>query len=323
MTVSLDITQQLQSLREAAGLYQAKQHGILKVSGQDAEKLLQSLTTNDIKALSIGHLQQSALLDRKGKVQALFMVLRQSEQAFLLLTDPACHEWVQQHLTMMRFIQQVEISDESALWTWLWIIGPEALSLCGDAVGVHGDMLIHENQILIPPDRFTWHMWQDQRWGVQRVHFLLPTAEVAELQAQLNAVEIPEVAEAAVNLMRLAGGVPEFGVEIDQERILLESGLSDTYSRNKGCYPGQEVVERICAYGDGKTPYKLNIYSIKSDVKIEPQAKIYFKGDAVGTVAHSLYNPTEEQTLVAAYIATKILDQDLKLAHSDGELSLK
>jgi len=310
------------AVKQQAGLFDASDYGVLSVQGPDAVVFLQNLTTNDVKALPVGRLQWSALLDRKGRVQSLFSILRAAEDRFLLLVQADLKDATAEHLNKMRFIQRVTIGDDSERWAYLWVVGPEAIDRVGEAVGVHGDMLAASQKILIPPDRASWHLWRHERWSVPCVALLLPLNERAEALSLLAASEVPGVAKSAVDLVRLEAGVPEFGLEIDATRILLEGGLADTFSRAKGCYPGQEVIERICAYGEGKTPYKLKIIKVKGKVVLDDKIPVISQGEAVGEVVRGLYNPTSDESLLAAYVATKIAEVPATAVIQEGSLQL-
>ncbi len=227
----------------------------------------------------------------------------------MILLPPELKDTTAEHLAKMRFIQKVDITDESEKWGLLWVIGPEALARSGDALGVHGDMLAAVNKILIPPDRASWHLWRHERWSVPAITLLLPQTEVAEALDLMQASGAVAVAKAAADIVRLEREIPECGLEIDSNRILLEANLTDTFSRSKGCYPGQEVVERISAYGEGKTPFKLKILWLKGKRDLEIGAELVHGDDKAGTVVRSLYDPLKDATLVAAYVATKYLDQ--------------
>ena len=48
---------------------------------------------------------------------------------------------------------------------------------------------------------------------------------------------------------RIKAGLVEAGMEIGDKDILLEGSAERSVARNKGCYPGQEVIERIFTYG--------------------------------------------------------------------------
>ena len=51
----------------------------------------------------------------------------------------------------------------------------------------------------------------------------------------------------ALNVLRLEAGVPWAGVDMDESVLVIEAGLDHALSFSKGCYLGQEVVERITA----------------------------------------------------------------------------
>ena len=54
----------------------------------------------------------------------------------------------------------------------------------------------------------------------------------------------------ALNAQRLAQGVPWFGYDFGEKQIPHEAGLENTHiSYTKGCYTGQEIVERVRSRG--------------------------------------------------------------------------
>ena len=313
----------MQAVRHQAGLYDASDSAVLKVQGLDAPKFLQSLTTNDVVSLPTGQLQYAALLDRKGKVLALFSIIRADETAFLILVQSDLNEFLAEHLNKMRFIQEVTISDESDKWAWLWVAGPEALQIVGDAFGIHGDMLVMENRILIPSDRSAWHVWRNDRWSVPAVFLLLPRAQVGEAIDCLGAAGATKVNKLAIDRVRLEAGIPECGPEINAEHILMEADLTDSFARNKGCYPGQEVIERISAYGAGKTPYKFMTSIVSSDLTLEAGMAVESAdGEAVSRVVRSIFDPAAKNYLIAYYLPRSHVAETNTLNVVDGHIRL-
>ena len=72
-------------------------------------------------------------------------------------------------------------------------------------------------------------------------------AVVWQALAQLDGL-LP-VGHTALNMLRVEAGIPWYGLDMDEDRIVLEVGLDRAISFNKGCYLGQEVVERASARG--------------------------------------------------------------------------
>ena len=53
----------------------------------------------------------------------------------------------------------------------------------------------------------------------------------------------------AQEILRIEAGIPRYGVDMDQENLVLETNLQDAVNFEKGCYLGQEVIERIHSRG--------------------------------------------------------------------------
>lgn len=280
---------------------------VVQVSGPDSEKLLQQLTCNDVKALPLGQVQWNALLDRKAMMLAPFRLLRQSEQAFLLLFEVPLADFVIDHLTQRRFILKVDIADATAKWALLSVVGAECLERIHEATGVFGDML-QPQKILIPPDRSAWHLWLEKRWTTPWVNLLLPRNEFAEAIALFEAVECVPIGEGTLARVRWQDSIPEWGVELDETRMVLEANWHDATSRSKGCYPGQEVVERISSYGQGKIPRQFMVLPLADTETSFPPLPCPLKngeGKAVGQAVRILPAVNDGPALVGVYVETK------------------
>lgn len=304
--------EEIQAVRTSVALYDASAFATLRVQGADAAEFLHGLTTNDVKKLPVGQIQAQALLDRKGKVQSFFDLLRISSEAFLILVQEDLKEKTTGLLKKMIFIQELVVTDESSKWAQLWIVGPEAMTVLGEALGLHEDMLPAENKLIIPPDKASWHVWRNLSWAVPRLCLLLPATERPEALELFQALEVLTVAKEALDLVRLELRIPEYGVEIGPDHLLLEANGEGRFVRNKGCYPGQEVIEKICAYGEGKTPYKLVSFYIKGKKQLEDNSIVKNQdGAKVGQIVRTIYDPEQDKTLVAAYVESKYSSESL------------
>jgi folate-binding protein YgfZ len=70
--------------------------------------------------------------------------------------------------------------------------------------------------------------------------------------------------------LRIQAGVPRAGVELTEKEIILEGNWEAPISSNKGCYPGQEVVERIHTYGQVNKKLQKVIVTWKGTVPVTP-----------------------------------------------------
>jgi folate-binding protein YgfZ len=62
-------------------------------------------------------------------------------------------------------------------------------------------------------------------------------------------LEIQTLNQKEYDALRASFGYPKPLQDLTEEHILIEASLDTMVDRNKGCYPGQEVIEKIYTYG--------------------------------------------------------------------------
>jgi folate-binding protein YgfZ len=88
-------------------------------------------------------------------------------------------------------------------------------------------------------------------YGVLAPHYelWLPSAGLAKLWSCLRTAGAAPVGSASVEKMRIAEGIPAYGIDIAERDLPQETSQMRALHFNKGCYLGQEIVERIHARG--------------------------------------------------------------------------
>jgi folate-binding protein YgfZ len=84
----------------------------VRISGPDAEDLLDRLVSNDVRGLAEGGACEALLLTPKARVLAPLVVWRRGPEDFLLLTEPGLGEVVRTALVRARFAARAEIEPE-------------------------------------------------------------------------------------------------------------------------------------------------------------------------------------------------------------------
>jgi folate-binding protein YgfZ len=90
----------------------AREREFVRVAGPDAVDYLQRMVSNDVEALARGEACPALLLTAKARVMAPLVVLRRTDDDFLLLTEPGLGDVVRAHLTRMRLRAECEIELE-------------------------------------------------------------------------------------------------------------------------------------------------------------------------------------------------------------------
>jgi hypothetical protein len=222
----------------AAPFWVTAPRDVISVAGPDALDYLHSQVSQEVRTLAAGDSRWTLLLQPNGRVDVLARLWRTDEEAFVLDTDPGFGAELTARLG--RFKIRVKAEIEPLDWTCIAVVGT---ALDHDVVGWwgrDGDLL---GEDVIPP--------ADIRGGT-----------LAELDAA-----------------RIAAGWPAMGREIvPGELIPAETGVVRVaVDFKKGCYPGQELVERMDSRG-ADAPRRLRILAVGDDVPADASA-----GDAIVT----------------------------------------
>jgi len=185
---------------------------VLAVSGDDALVYLQGQISQDITTLADGDSTYTFVLQPTGKVEALARVTRRSANEFVLDTDAGFGDSLAARLNRFKIRVKVDIA------------------------GVAGRCLAIRN--VSPRPAGTLPAWgRDDAFDLlgddPRPPHDLREGTVAELE-----------------IARIEAGWPAMGAEITEATIPAETGIvSLAVSFTKGCYPGQELVERMDSRG--------------------------------------------------------------------------
>jgi folate-binding protein YgfZ len=90
-----------------------------------------------------------------------------------------------------------------------------------------------------------------RNYGALASHYELwvPAALIKRLWNALRTVGAAPVGAAAVEAFRIAEGIPAYGIDISERDLPQETSQMRALNFNKGCYLGQEIVERIRSRG--------------------------------------------------------------------------
>jgi folate-binding protein YgfZ len=93
-------------------------------------------------------------------------------------------------------------------------------------------------------------------------------------------------------MRRILAGVPLYGVDIRERDLPQETEQMRALNFNKGCYVGQEIVERIRSRGS--VHRKFTGYASRSGGQIAPGAKVLIGEKEVGEVTSATFLNTSQ-----------------------------
>lgn len=212
------------------------QLGVLQVEGEDAQSLLQNLLTNDVAALAINQSQLAGLCNPKGRLLAIFLLLRRSNSYQLILPKTMC-AGLQQRLSMYVLRSKVTITDVS-----------DNMTCMGLTLGANG---IISSQVL-PNEIYQASEHDDSvliKYPGSQPRFLYigSPSQVTDFTAELLEQQWQLAAESDWELLDIEAGLPiilpETKEQFTPQQVNLD--LVNGVSFKKGCYPGQEIVARL------------------------------------------------------------------------------
>ena len=291
-----------EALRESAALLDLSVRGRILVKGEDRKRLLHAMSTNHIEELTPGRGAFVFFLTAQGRILADAVVLCR-EDDLLLLLEAETREKVYQHIDRYIIADDVTLHDATAELCEVGVEGPGA----ADWLRAQGAP--------IPEEPFSWEAWEGA--VVARVSAtglpgwrIIASAERREALLSL----LPAATEAEIEIVRLEHGHPRYGKDISVANLVQETGQMHAVSFNKGCYLGQEIVERVRSRGQ----VNRLLTSLSIDLPVAPVAgaKVLLGEKAVGEVTSAALSPVESRVRALGYIRAEALT-------GGGELSVE
>lgn len=290
--------------RSAVGLIDLSHRGLLQFTGPDRLSFLQGMLSNDLRQLMPFDGQAAAILTQQGKVVAEARVLCSLNSFYIDLWENL-KDKVVAHLNRYLVADEVETADRSAEYGMISLQGPRSEALLRALVG-QAQLPAHAKQhAMVDIAGAAVCVVRDDRYGPAGFDLIVPLTSISNIAEKLAADGQPYGAawmgEQAQNILRVEAGIPRYGVDFNEENLLLEVGLDDAVSFTKGCYLGQEVVERIRSRGHVNK--KLCGLLLDGEWPAERGDLIQAGENQVGKITSSVVSPQLRQPIALGYVA--------------------
>jgi folate-binding protein YgfZ len=232
------------TLLEGCGLLDRSERGKLALTGPGAIDFLDGQVTNELGGLRPGDGCYAAFLTHKGKMLGDLRILAVgpdpdgSPRELLLDTERVALQALFDMIRRFKVGYDLELHKRTLERGLISLIGPEADRIAhagGLAAVEHAHELVELDGIQARAVR-----------ADVGIDLICETAEAERLTAALQERGAAPVGEAAAECLRIEGGRPRYGVDLDETVIPQEAGLNErAVSFTKGCYVGQETVARL------------------------------------------------------------------------------
>ncbi|HEY4054574.1 MAG TPA: folate-binding protein [Terriglobales bacterium] len=241
-----DIRRELQGLSSGCGFHVLEQ-SLTSLKGADRVRWLNGMVTNNIRDLTPGNGVYAFVLTPQGQIRGDLYAFNRGE-SLVIETERAQTETLLPLLRRYIIMDKVEVEDLSGAVGVVGLVGPKSAATLA-AIGLNAGEL--------KPLQISELSWSGNAITVVRkdhpvvdsFELWAPSEIVASLTEALRERGAIEVSVQTLEVLRIASGTPKIGQDIREKTLPQETGQDRALNFNKGCFIGQEIVERIRARG--------------------------------------------------------------------------
>ena len=243
------IEREYDALEDGPAIVDRSYRGLLEITGSDRSPWLHNLTTNQVKPLASGDGNYAFTLNLKGRILFDLNLMVRADSIWVDL-DRRFIGIAMQHFDKYTIMEDVRVTDRSDDWVRFGLVGsraPELVSRFGATTAANLPFLgmtdMRFSDVEVPLLRHDF-------CGPFAVELLVPAEHAVDcwrsLTDESHSLRAAAVGDDAVQVRRIEAGIPWSLCEITDEYLPAETGLMEkAVNFNKGCYLGQEVVERM------------------------------------------------------------------------------
>lgn len=312
---------QYRTVEEAVGWADRGSRVRLRVSGPDAAKFLQNVTTNDVKRLPIGRGREAFVTSLKGRTLAFVTILALPD-SILVRSDPGGLSDALPHFQKYGVFDDVEIVDRSLESSEHHLVGPGAeawLVAAGATLPEADDLAIVATQVL-ERDVLCVRESPTGRPGFTLIDFGEDHAALGEALGKAAAdSKLVRLDDDVFEALRIEAGTPVVGREVLEANLPQEINRDDrAISFVKGCYIGQETVARLDALGHVNRIIKGLLFQ-PGDPSPPAGASLEADGKNVGAITSAAFSPGWNACVGMALVRVSHAEAGTELSWRDPE----
>jgi folate-binding protein YgfZ len=302
-----------EALRTGAAWLDLSARGRIIAAGEDRARLLHAMTTNHIEQLRPGQGCYTFFLNAQGHIlsDANLLCL---EDRLLVDTEPETRERVRQHLDKYIIADDVTLEDATERTAELAVEGPAAATALAK-IGA-----------TVPEGEYAHASWGEHRvarlsaTGQPGFRIFAAANQKSELIGRLHSAGAAAASPEAARVVRLENARPRYGEDISDSMLPQETQQMHAVHFNKGCYLGQEIVERIRSRGHvNRLLVPVLVESSEAPLK---GSKLTLDGKEAGEITSAAFSPALGKSVALAYIRAECAQPKARLLAGDHAAQL-
>lgn len=239
------------ALLDGCGVYDLGFRAKISLNGGDRVRWLNGMVTNNIRDLATGRGVYAFLLNPQGRILGDLYAYNRGE-SIVIDTDVAQTEKILATFDHYIIMDDVEIKDLSSELTAVGVAGPKAREVMKSARMDFPELeplQFHTVECDCECGCVNCTFARGDNPASESYEIWLAPEHVKSVWDSLVKAGATPVGSEALELHRIASGIPQFGVDIRERDLPQETEQARALNFNKGCYIGQEIVERIRSRG--------------------------------------------------------------------------
>ena len=306
--------------RDSVTLIDTNFRSVFALTGPDRVRYLNAVTSGNIRDLTPGQSALGLLLNAQGHMLAELITLALDDR-LLVLSHAFLRQRTFEILDKFIIMDDATLADQTEETGTLAIEGPKAPEILRDLArveyaqlpaGAHVATALEFSEVAIP-----CRVLRHSLFGFPGVELLLPRKSLrAAWKALGEAVRArggSPIGYRALDMLRLEAGIPWFGTDFDEHRIPQEAAVESSHvSFIKGCYTGQEIVERVRSRGHVNWRLTGMLFDSAEPPK-SGAAVLATDGTGAGHVTSAAFSPMAGKAIGMAYLRREYQQPGTKL----------
>lgn len=302
-----DSQSELAALRAGCGVYDLGYRAKISLTGNDRVRWLNGMVTNNIRDLGAGRGVYAFLLNPQGHILGDLYTYNRGE-SITVDTDRGQLEKILATFDQYIIMDDVTVTNLSDGMTALGLAGPRAREVAraaGIEISSASPLEIFETKCTCDCECTKCTAVRGEDPSHEGYELWLAPSDVRKTWHALVAHGATPVGSEALELRRILSGIPLYGVDIRERDLPQETEQTRALNFNKGCYIGQEIVERIRSRG--AVHRKFTGFLLDGGAPVAASAKITAGEKEVGEITSvAAIHDGAEKTVALGYIRREI-----------------
>jgi folate-binding protein YgfZ len=311
------------ALRTGCGVYDLGYRAKISLTGSDRVRWLNGMVTNNVRDLQPGHGIYAFLLNPQGHILGDLYAYNRGDSVTVDtdLSQIAKILATFDHYIIMDDVEVKNLGDEVST---LGIAGPKAravLAASGIQVPDMQPLQIADAKCTCDCECSSCPVVRGDDPIVENYELWLAPGDVKKTWDALIQHGATPVGSEALDLWRMVSGIPLYGVDIRDRDLPQETEQARALNFSKGCYVGQEIVERIRSRG--AVHRKFCGFQADSSADIKVGMKVFFAEKEVGEITTVASLGTGQPLLALGYIRREIFAPGKQVAVGSAHAEIR